>query len=890
VAAFAQFTVPLDTNLFGDDIVRKIGGRNGVPVVDRTVNVKPEESTEARAGAQVLHFQDGRQLHGEIVSLTKDEIVWGHPDASAPLHFSRSEVRRIVLSANEADTAKAAGANLATVKLAGSDWLFARVASKDGKTFSLTLADGATLRAAREQIEWMYFDDKPVAAFGPPNNALAMERWLTGAALPEVPGEPGTFRLGPAIGRAMRTPPRFEVAFEIPDDAPGGHLWLQPTEVVRANSYTNGTIELHFQSAAVTRTFFVNNNTAGKTTPILGVIRAAMYRVLYDGPGQRLAVMHDGELIGSWPFAEELEQQKILRDQRIAIRALCFQRDPTINLVQRWLDDPRDKPRANKDLEIRKLRVKPWDGVLPKEGETWEGTDRLASAEAASQPGRIEAVSKEAVKFSGKARPLDRGTLLQLSDVPFATNESDSLLDFGPEGELAVGRLEIRNGQARCSTSFAPDLELPVASLTTIVFSRREPASDAPGDTLTFKNGDVLQGSLISAATGESLHWKLATGEEVDFRTARVAAVLFASRNRAKPEPATVAELRNGDWLRGELRELTAARVQIEHAHLGLITLEPARLWSLIPKTQLGARTFESDATFGGLVCVDGSFLASKSPNRRTPTNFIEVPGTDEFERYELRGEFTLAGAGEPEVVIQFGDPHVSAHSQMIYSLGWLRISDGNKDASGADLRGRLGQRTSRVSLRVFADVAGRKAQVFINGVHATTLAHRPGQRVWHGVSQARVTAIARGDVPVILSNVRVLPWDGELPSPSSDAAASTLLKNGDVTPHAPTELRGGKFHIESEIGSIEVPADGVMAIKFGGALAPEKVAGRIRLVDGSVMNVDTFRWDHGELTAHSAALGEMRVPAAAVAELVYDPTPVRAPDIAQEQAEKLDP
>jgi hypothetical protein len=50
----------------------------------------------------LLVFHDGRQLSGQIVSLSGDAIVWRRPDANEPMRFSRDEVRR--LSSRQAPT------------------------------------------------------------------------------------------------------------------------------------------------------------------------------------------------------------------------------------------------------------------------------------------------------------------------------------------------------------------------------------------------------------------------------------------------------------------------------------------------------------------------------------------------------------------------------------------------------------------------------------------------------------------------------------------------------------------------------------------------------------------------------------------------------------------
>src|SRR4051812_5305115 len=78
-----------DYNLFGESFAKQ-----GTPV--------PSKSVEAATtvGAQTLIFRSDRRIQGELVEITKDEIVWRRPDASEALHFPRGTVRRIVVGPN----------------------------------------------------------------------------------------------------------------------------------------------------------------------------------------------------------------------------------------------------------------------------------------------------------------------------------------------------------------------------------------------------------------------------------------------------------------------------------------------------------------------------------------------------------------------------------------------------------------------------------------------------------------------------------------------------------------------------------------------------------------------------------------------------------------------
>jgi hypothetical protein len=130
----------------------------------------------------------------------------------------------------------------------------------------------------------------------------------------------------------------------------------------------------------------------------------------------------------------------------------------------------------------------------------------------------------------------------------------------------------------------------------------------------------------------------------------------------------------------------------------------------------------------------------------------------------------------------------------------------------------------------------------------------------------------------VVFSNLWIGPWNGELPKAGLDAEAAIALANGDMAVGVPTAWHDGKFSFESDIGPLELPLATVQSVEFGGTFAPEPTVARVHLPDGGALNVDTFRWDGREFTAHSATAGDLHLPADAVSELVFDPPPAQAP------------
>lgn len=907
--ARAQLGLPPETNLFSNEIAQKFNEERRMPANGGNAG---DKARNVEGYAHVLVFHDGRQICGEVVEITKDEIVWRRPDASEALRFPRSEVRRVILTQSPGRntfpvrnvTRKGTSGDRstsapATVKLPGGDWLFGDLTSADGQTFALKLGAETTCTIARAQIEWLNFGMEPVPAFGFAGNALAIDGWLSRSpsAQMEVKGGTLTVRDAAWIGRTVSPPRRFEIAFEVPEDGEEGlRLWIQPFGP-QPNCYGTGTVELRFGRKELSRLIFFqkfdrqNTPLSKESVAEKGPVR---YRVLYDGVGRRVVILRNGRQVGDWPFVtqkDDVEQADATR--QININGICFDRQ---------------EHDGDRHLKFNQLRVQPWDGVTPKSGEAATGGDRLSFGDE-SFLGKLEALSETELSFNGVQKPRNGGAFVQFENATVPLAAADAMLAFGKQGELSVTGLEIRDGKVHCQTAFAPEFEMPVGTLQTIAFQRRSTATPQPADVLVFKNGDELSGSLLSAALNGPLRWKATNGQEVEIQPGRVAGVRFASAENAKPSGnvATV-ELRNGERLQGELVALDENQLQWKHAQLGAFTLARGQLWHLYPNPRLDVWDGGRDpfSWLGGTSERAGASEKTQPARPRSwiylDGNFVLRPGGDdsgfdmdegdglqrvvrnECERLEMRCEVTRASAAPPNFCFQISAKGDAGSLSAMCSYGNLQLvvnnpkSPNRQNWRNISLRNKLNEATSRVEMRIFVDRKVGTADVLVDGVLAVRIGQDANDRLPGLGERVRFRSYSRDEVPLVFSNLWVGPWNGELPRSGEDRPAATALANGDVASGAPKALHEGKFLIESEIGSLELAPVKVQAVDFGGTLLSEKSAARIRLADGCAINVDTFRWDGRELVAHSPTLGDLRLPAGAVSELIYDPALSRAP------------
>ena len=120
----------------------------------------------------------------------------------------------------------------------------------------------------------------------------------------------------------------------------------------------------------------------------------------------------------------------------------------------------------------------------------------------------------------------------------------------------------------------------------------------------------------------------------------------------------------------------------------------------------------------------------------------------------------------------------------------------------------------------------------------------------------------------MILSDIRIGASEAE--------GRGILLKNGDVMNGVVKEVRDNTLVTESDLGRLDLSFAQVEVVQFGGDYAPVKAAGRVRLRNGAAIHLASFHCDGTELTGKSDVLGDVKIPATALSELIFDPLPLR--------------
>jgi len=577
---------------------------------------------------------------------------------------------------------------------------------------------------------------------------------------------------------------------------------------------------------------------------------------------------------------------------------------------------PADGDHKKSPLKLHRFDVSPWDGALPQEGEISATEDKLSSAASGSVAGKLDSITEKDVLFSQQSNPKLPRMFIRLPRESGAPFDSVARAGLGAAGELSVASLEIREGRAHLHTAFADDLALPAAALSALSFPSVDPRPAATGASLVFKNGDELPGALLSAAHDAPLRWKMSGGQEISVQLKNLAGVRLATPapSRAAAENAGV-ELRNGDRLRGAVISLDEHRLDLQEPFLGPLSVDRSRIWKLFPRAGAEIRDGADDpegwvnvesnpgpfqnrlppgppgwkTTKLSWLYFDGCYLPRQSPrqNGQMDVRFLASPVPRLRDGlFEVRAEITETTGNLLNAIISIAgkqNPNGAASSITINFSGmeiYVNVMDAarGQEARQVPLGEKMKHLSTRLSFRIFVNSVLGTADIMLNGVLVARVGQQTNERAPGADQAVQLGGFSYDGQPMIFSNLWIGPWDGELPRPETAGHASTGLANGDVTAGVPSALQDGKYLLETEVGPLRLPVSSVNAIAFGGESAPTRSAARLRLLDGSIVHLAGYECRDGALAGHSDLFGDLHVPFESIAEIVFNPEPLRAP------------
>jgi len=898
----AQTPVPADINLFGDDFPptmeqRVVGGRQ--------VMVRKETAPKQipTGSSQTLVFRNGNELRGEILEVGDEELLWKRRDAVEALRFPCGMIRRVATDRWRNTPSKLARppakygqppAQLATLKLAGTDWICGEATSDDGKTFVIRVADW-TLTVDRSQVEWLYFGDAPAPAMRIGESEVDFEEWEPAIGAVRREGKSFTVENG-WLGRGIVPPRRLVFSIEVPEDGEDGTgLWLQPFGT-RPDSWGAGTTQIQLGRTEFSHLLFIDHIDPHKT-PLPKEVQEekgpARYRLYWDGNDRRVSVERNGRLVGDWKYPADLN---------FDFEGVCLDRVDGNDIRQ--------------PLKFNRLSVEPWDGVIAEPEEKKLEEDRwIRNGMAEPKTGVLQSLSSHAMQISGTAQPLKAGTFLRLSGRPApALADTEARVVLGSRGGFNARHLTIRNGNLECETAFARKLEVSISAVSSIAFrpSPHEPAAPATGDMLVFKNGDALSGRAIAAGGRDGARWRTLAGQEVAFQPANIAGIRLQNDDTSAAAHAdaqagdVVVELRSGERFGGKLLGYDDRELRLVNPLLSRIPVVRSRLWHLFPRLSLEA--FGGNSTGTGwawksadppghdramtgsspVIALNGTYIARMGADAYAdkPNDLPGVQYTIDrsLEQFEVRFDcISPGGITSDFMLILHGDNETT----LTIDVAWWRLyarvytpkSRGPARLS-VSFQDKIKEADLRRAVRLFVNTKAGTCDVTLNGTFITRIGTEARERIPKANYRVTLAAMPGSSGPTIFTNLWVGPWNGQLPKDDVPATGRTTLANGDFISSVPKTIAQEKFTIESDVGELNLPLEEALLIDFGGTLDPQDPVGQVRLNDGTLVNAMDFKWDGDarSLLLHNAILGEVSLVGEIVREIIYAPALHRTP------------
>ncbi len=842
---------------------------NGRIVLTGDAAKKIEKPPADPAGDSVLELTDGSQLHGKLAGFGKSELLWQRGDTAAPLTFTPQDVKRILFGATEIAAPQKANA---TVKLVGSDWLTGDLtALQDGK-FSLAIEGAGTFAIDRNKVEWLHLSKgTPPDAYEGPTGPMGLAGWETGgqagAAWDYADGALIARAASPLTRRFEALSDRVDIEFSASDGGSavrGLTLWLHPG--LQSQGYSKGSVYLRFQANNISANAYDGSNMKNLSATMSeekNAPKETRYRILHDKRGGKLIILVNGKKVADWDLPPQGDPSKG--------GSLSWQ--PTY-----WS--------SNMAWTLSKVRVRPWDGSVepdPKGDETakdlisnqlqvvnppkitgWplvngERVDPNAKPmpRPVRQAGALEAITADSVKFSGREIPRQDPLFIRLNRAAAGDPPAGSVARvwLAQRGEFDVTALGFRDGQLRVRTSFAGDITLPITAVRAIEFPHRLAAADKViaegGDTLIFRNGDELRGSLVSASQDQKVKWKPVKGTQpAEFPVSRLAGVLLAKHGKSADSPPTAAvRFRNGDWIPGELLHLDRQQLHLRSPIADNLQLDRTGIRAIyfgqnseVPVWD-GASDPQSWMKTANLEMYGGRRPTKDDGSKRNPWRYLDgafnlprATGRNGYGNGPNVGRSFDNLPDKVEVSFEISTPktqagysiqlfHDDRQQGLMIQGGWdsAYIYDMSPRKNGGNMFNQpqqiefgesVGSEGNRRTFRFLADRRTGRLVMIVNGIPVGGFGQKTGAGKESPKPGKGIAIVPQPmNSSVTISNVWVGPWSGDAPEIPKGGARRRGA--GNVVPQGGMILNNGVLRLGNAAGGIVVngnavvPADG---------------------------------------------------------------------------------
>jgi hypothetical protein len=445
-----------------------------------------------------------------------------------------------------------------------------------------------------------------------------------------------------------------------------------------------------------------------------------------------------------------------------------------------------------------------------------------------------------------------------------------------------------------------PGKKILLLLLSSAIVSAAEPLTR---DSLAFKNGDLLYGSLQSITLEKGLELKRSDAPEpLQFQPEFLSEINLSQRSSAPTNEvnACTVQLTNGDQFDGQLVSYDGSKVVVDTWYAGTLTLANEVVAMILPINNSKRLIFEGpgelkDWTMGKVNAnaagmeggqwhlFNGALYANKSASIARD---VKLPDISSFQfDMEWRGFFHIAVAlytqylhpvslATKETEPTFGGFYSLQVNPFSASLLPVRQMDPLRHMGQAPLQ-TLGQKTSaHFDIRV--NKQKKTIALLVDGVMVRQWAETED---FAGTGTA-IRFVHQGQGAVKLTNIRVYEWDGTFDETATVSTNKTQdlarLRNGDRVMGDVKSITEGKMTVQSTGTSLSIPLTRVKQIEFVAAkprashFKPTTV--RAYFAQGGRLTLDLESLQNGEIHGTSPSFGPGKFKLAAFNRLVFDP------------------
>jgi hypothetical protein len=422
-------------------------------------------------------------------------------------------------------------------------------------------------------------------------------------------------------------------------------------------------------------------------------------------------------------------------------------------------------------------------------------------------------------------------------------------------------------------------------------------------DALTFKNGDVLFGSLSSIDSTNGISWTRPDALNLfRFRPDRISQVDLAAA-AIPPEKVSSnlcsVQLNNGDQFQGELVSYDGQKLKLDTWFGGALEF-PRESIALVAPLGLPKPTIFSGPTglegwtigkvnAAGLVEAgewlyqNNAFYAFKSASIARDLNLPESASM-QFD-LEWRGFFHIAVALYTEYLHPVNLPNKETEPKFggFYSMQINPFSANLLPVKQTEPLRYLGQ----ASLQTLAQKNSAHFDIRVNKAKKILALLIDGVLVKQWVDTddfagtgTGVRFVHQGQGAVKLTNLKISEWDGLFEEPVTITANKSQdlarLKNGDRVFGSVKGMRDGKLSIEAAGTTLDVPLIRVKQVEIATGKAPAQTLNtntvRAFFASGSgSLTFDLQSWTASGLSAESSNFGAANFKSNAFSRLVFD-------------------